>query len=452
MFDDTCATAAIAAEVDARIQAEATHSIPPDRDTAAALTHEYVMSCLACNELGDGTLFMNLHQGRFLYDAAAGQWYVWSGHFWTMDIEGRALAAVEKVSLAYVNALTCISKKLSTTEDEAAAEALKAQRKLLIRRIDWLRKVKGRINCLIFATTLPTEALPDGKNPLVITGEKLDQNPWLLACQNGVIHLETGSFRPGRPADLLTKPAPHPFPENIGPYLATGENTPAPTWERFLWEVMDGDQEMVDYLQRLLGYCVTGSTRDHIFIVFTGTGRNGKSTLLEILSKVVGEIAVAIKPEMLLDQRRVRSSAGADADVMALKGRRVAIASEADDNQGFSRATVKRLTGGDSISARSPHEKFQVTFRPTHKLIFSTNDIPRANPNDRAFWLRMHLVNFPLSFVDNPAAPNERQVDKGLPARLEAEAGGILAWLVRGALLYKQRGLDPPKKVTEATA
>ena len=135
-----------------------------------------------------------------------------------------------------------------------------------------------------------------------------------------------------------------------------------------------------------------------------------------------------------------------------LKVCEIAFASESDQGRGFARAGIKRLTGGEEISGRNPHDRYQVTFRPTHKLIFSTNDIPRADPNDRAFWLRMHLVEFPLSFVNNPIEAHERPVDKDLPARLLKEASGILGWMVRGALLWQERGLDPPKKVTEATA
>ena len=456
MFDPTNSTDDITAQVEARVQEEteklAIFSSASGSGEEKGLSHEFVMDCLASNELGDGLLFEQLHRGKFLYDAAAGQWYRWTGHYWKMDVECRSLAAVENVALAYANATYCINKKISSTEDDAAAEVLKAQRKSLNRRIDKLRNIKGRLNCLAFSTTLPVGALTNGKNPLVTTGALLDQNPWLLACQNGVVDLRTGVLRPGRSDDFLTKPAPFTFPENIVSYLATGENSLAPNWGKFLLEVMEDDQEMVDFLHRLFGYCLTGSIKEHIFVVFAGGGRNGKSTMVDTIQKVVGTLAGQIPPEMLLDQGRIRNSAGPSPDVMSLKGLRMAFAAESDQGRGFARAGIKRLTGGEEISGRNPHDRYQVTFRPTHKLIFSTNDIPRADPNDRAFWLRMHLVEFPLSFVNNPVEAHERSVDKDLPAKLLEEASGILAWMVRGALLWQEQGLDPPKKVTEATA
>ena len=232
MFDPTDSTGDIAAQVEARVQEETEKlaDFSSESGKEKGLSHEFVMDCLASNELGDGLLFAQLHRGKFLYDAAAGQWYRWTGHYWEMDVECRSLAAVESVALAYVNATYCINKKISSTEDDAAAEVLKAQRKSLNRRIDRLRNIKGRFNCLNFSTTLPVGALNNGKNTLVITGNHLDQNAWLLACQNGVVDLRTGVLRPGRSDDFLTKPAPIPFPENIGSYLATGENSPAPNW------------------------------------------------------------------------------------------------------------------------------------------------------------------------------------------------------------------------------
>jgi putative DNA primase/helicase len=209
---------------------------------------------------------------------------------------------------------------------------------------------------------------------------------------------------------------------------------------------------MVDYLRRLFGYAVSGSVREHAFVVFHGTGRNGKGVLVEALQRVLGPLASPIPPEMLLDQGRVRNSAGPSPDIKSLQGLRLAFAAETDQGRRFSAGAVKRLSGGDSISARNPHDRAQSTFQPSHLLILATNFRPKANADDPAFWARMHLVDFPLSFVERPAAPNERPVDRTLEEKLLAEGPGILAWLVRGCLEWQQIGLRPPKKILEATA
>jgi putative DNA primase/helicase len=278
---------------------------------------------------------------------------------------------------------------------------------------------------------------------MVITGEKLDADPWLLGCENGVVDLRTGRHRPGRPDDWITKTSPVEW---------KGLDAPAPTWERFLLEIMDGDRDRVDYLRRALGYGVTGLTREHILMVFFGSGRNGKGALLETAQGVLGPLAGAIQSEMLLNQGRVRNSAGPSPDIMSLKGKRIVIASETERGQHMAAARVKSMASSDTLTGRNPHDRCQISFRPSHLLILATNFKPKANADDPALWARMQLVEFPLSFVDHPVAPNERLIDRTLEDKLLAEYPGILAWFVRGCLEWQVRGLDPPRAVVEATA
>jgi putative DNA primase/helicase len=136
---------------------------------------------------------------------------------------------------------------------------------------------------------------------------------------------------------------------------------------------------------------------------------------------------------------------------MALKGLRMAFASENDEGRRFSPSKVKWLSGGDTLVGRYPYDKYDVFFQPTHTLFLLTNDKPHAPANDFAFWERIHLIPFPLSFVDNPRHEKQRPKDKFLMEKLEEEASGILAWLVRGCLAWLEKGLRPPAKVLEAT-
>jgi len=210
---------------------------------------------------------------------------------------------------------------------------------------------------------------------------------------------------------------------------------------------------MVDYVSRLLGYGITGLNIEHIFPVLYGPGRNGKSLLPEILNYVLGSLSGSIQSEMLLDQKRPRSSQGPSPDIMTLKGLRLAFASETDEGQRFSAAKVKWLTGGDQLVGRYPHDKYEVRFNSTHLLFLITNRKPMAPGDDFAFWERMHLIPFRLSFVNrDPVADNERRADIYLLEKLKKEAPGILAWLVRGCLAYQKQGLNPPKDIIEATA
>ena len=231
-----------------------------------------------------------------------------------------------------------------------------------------------------------------------------------------------------------------------------GLDAPAHLWVRFLQEIFDGDEQLVGYIQRLLGYAITGRTTELIFPIFHGPhGRNGKGTLLETVRHVLGELATPIEAEMLLVQNHHRQSGAPTSDIMALRGRRLVWASETGDGRHLDAGKGKWFTGGDTMTGRAPYGKRQVNFPPKHKVILLTNHKPHAPANDDALWARLHLIPFTLSFVDNPTKPNERQRNPSLPEDLKREAPGILAWLVRGCLEWQKEGLNPPQTVLTAT-
>jgi putative DNA primase/helicase len=156
---------------------------------------------------------------------------------------------------------------------------------------------------------------------------------------------------------------------------------------------------------------------------------------------------------MLLEDSFSKSTSGPRPDEMELKGKRFAYASEIDDNKRFSQAAVKYYTGGNLVNARTLYDKGENKFTLTHLLILLTNDLPKARGDDDAFWARLHLVQFNISFVPDPDPniKNQRKMDTNLPHKLEEEKSGILSWLVRGCLEYqRQGGLHPPDSVTEA--
>jgi putative DNA primase/helicase len=401
---------------------------------------QFVRDCLRANELGDGCLYAALLRGRYLYDKSSGTWLRWAGHHWGPDIRAESLAAVERVAQRYLQEARDIVDLIdwaTQNDDKDQVRKLRKTQMQIYRRVSRLRTEHGRTVTLKFAHT-------NISDPMDVLGEQLDQDPWLLACANGVIDLRTGIPRAGRPEDLLTKASPVEF---------KGLKEPAPEWKKALLEIMDGDKKMVAFLQRLLGYAITGSTRDNVLPVLHGRGRNGKTTIVEIMKEVMGDGLVSpIQSEMLLDQVRARSSAGPSPDIMALRGLRMAYASETDEHRRFSAAKVKWLSGSDSLTGRRPHDRHQTTFRSTHKLFLFTNHKPHAPAHDYSFWERLHLVKFPLSFVARaPREDRERRTDPDLMKKLTGELPGILAWLVRGCLQWQSQGLAPPEQVKKAT-
>lgn len=401
------------------------------------ITPQFIQRCLQANEAGDGILYTAMHRGKYVYNSTSSDWLKWTGHHWERDTIPMALAAVEHVAVRYLNEAQAVQNEIHKMQkaNNTDTKGLEKKRDILYKRASKLRTENGRQNCFKFAKI--------NLNGLSVTGEFFDQAPWLLPCANGVIDLKSGAFHPGSPGDYLTKASPHEW---------KGLDEPAPMWEKCLYEIFSERQELVDFVRRVLGYAMAGLSKKHIFIVFHGQGRNGKGLIVETVKYVLDSLVGIIQSEMLLDSGRSKNSAGPSPDIMALKGVRVAFGSETDQGRRFSPSKVKWLSGGDTLVGRNAYDKHQTEFTPTHTLFLLTNHKPHAPADDFAFWERVCLVPFELSFVDRkPQTENERRVDEDLPEKLRAEASGILAWLVRGCLEWQEKGLETPQEVTEAT-
>jgi putative DNA primase/helicase len=169
---------------------------------------------------------------------------------------------------------------------------------------------------------------------------------------------------------------------------------------------------------------------------------------------VMGSMAGSIKTELLMRTRNTKASSSADPDIQDLKDKRVVVASETEEGDRFAASKIKWLTGGDQLNARGLYQKDTIRFSPTHSIILMTNDKPAVAGDDYAFWKRVHLIPFKLSYVTKDPEELEsfeRIADPELDEKLKEEASGILAWLVRGCLAYQKEGLNPPVDVIKAT-
>ena len=433
-------------QVEARLRdsKKAEQEAPPPTDGKpkdnGEITSRFIRDCIYANELGDGTLYAALYDGEYVFNKSSREWMIWMGHYWDLDIFEKSNVAVEGTAVTYLEEAHNIVDQIdwaTKKKDTARVSKLVAVQNAIYKRVKRLRSDRGRVNCLKFAHLNHTK-------PLAIVGDVLDQEPWLLACQNGVIDLRTGELRPGRPDDYLSKASPVEW---------KGIHEPCPIWDQTLEQIFASHPELVDYLARLFGYAISGLTKENILPILFGQGRNGKTTIVESITHVLGPLAAPIQSEMMLDQGRSRSSSGPSPDIMALRGLRIAFASEADENRKFSPSRVKWLSGSDTLVGRSPHDRRETHFRPTHTLILLTNHKPHAPATDFAFWQRVHLIPFEFSFVDRqPQKDSELPADKDLPDKLREEASGILAWLVRGCLQWQKMGLAPPQVIIDAVA
>jgi P4 family phage/plasmid primase-like protien len=242
-----------------------------------------------------------------------------------------------------------------------------------------------------------------------------------------IIDLRTGRARASRPEDYCTKAA---------PVVAGGE---CPMWLAFLDRVMAGDRELVAYLKRACGYCLTGLTTEHVLFFLYGTGSNGKSVFVTTVTGMMGDYAVSAPAEIFMASPTDRHPT----ELARLRGVRLVVASEVEVGRRWAESRIKQLTGGDRISARFMRMDF-FEYVPQFKLMITGNHKPRISRVDEAIRRRIHLVPFTVTIP-----PAERDPD--LAARLKTEWPGILAWAVEGCLEWRRVGLSPPEAVRKAT-
>jgi putative DNA primase/helicase len=272
----------------------------------------------------------------------------------------------------------------------------------------------------------------------------LDRDMWLFNCANGTLDLRTGELRQPRREDLLTKLSPTEYQPDA----------PCPNWLAFLDAIFQGDEYLILFMQRLLGYCLTGDVREQILPILWGGGANGKSTLVNAVLTTMGpDYAMKAPPDLLMESRSDRHPT----ELANLFGKRLVVASETHQGRRLNEALVKDITGGEPIRARRMREDFW-EFSPTHKVFLLTNHRPEVRGTDEGIWRRLRLVPFEVTFW-NPDDPNnvgkvlppELCQDKALGDKLTAEAPGILAWMVSGCLGWRAEGLTLPEKVSAAT-
>lgn len=254
-----------------------------------------------------------------------------------------------------------------------------------------------------------------------------DPDPWLLGTPLGTVDLRSGKLRKARPLDAITK--------LTGCELARG--TPS-RWLKFLREATGEDQELIDYLQRVVGYCLTGDISEHALFFLHGPGGNGKSVFLNVLVHILGDYAVTAPMETFTSARYT----GHPTDLAMLMGSRLVAASETEEGHAWAEARIKQITGGDRITARFMRRDF-FTYIPQFKLVFAGNHQPAVQSADPALRRRVNM----LPFLHRPETP-----DRKLEGKLKTEGPEILGWALDGCLAWQRTGLRPPTVVTAATA
>lgn len=392
-----------------------------------------VLRCLGQNEYGDARLFAHLYAQRVVFDHGTRAWYLWSGHAFRQDRSGVIKRLVGgQLAAEYLAVASSLAREAEAVKDADSdkARGLKRDEKALVVRALAVRGANRLRNILYQAESF-----------LGITGDEWDRNPDLLGVVNGVVDLRSASCRSGRPEDYVRTQCPAEW---------QGLDAPAPQWERAVHEIFAGEEDVVAFFQRLLGYGITGNTTEHVLPVLEGPGRNGKDTILNTLQFVLGDVAGPVSDDVIVASKHSPQPGGASPHLIDLQGKRLVWVNETNEGARLNTGQVKWVTGGGLLKARPLYGK-PVQFAPTHLVMLVTNNRPHAPGDDYALWKRILLIGFKTRFVDNPRRPNERQRDSQLFEKLKGEAPGILAWLVRGAYLWRTMGLNPPASVQAGT-
>jgi putative DNA primase/helicase len=255
-----------------------------------------------------------------------------------------------------------------------------------------------------------------------------DVDRWLINTPGGVVDLRTGQQRPHKRADYMTKLT-----------TASLSHQDCPNWLRFLEQATGNDQALIDYLQRVFGYCLSGSTQEHALFFLYGTGANGKSVFVNTLTTLLGDYATSAPMDTFMESRSDRHPT----DLAGLRGARFVTATETEQGRRWNESKIKEITGGDRVSARFMRQDF-FTFTPQFKLLIAGNHKPAIRNIDEAMRRRLHLIPFTLT-----VPPHQR--DKHLSDKLLTERDAIFGWGVQGCLKWQQLGIEPPPCVRQAT-
>jgi len=376
------------------------------RKKKSSATNVSSISIVGCTDTGNAERLVVKYGSKIKYCHAWEKWLIYNGKQWVIDDSGQIIQFAKATAKAIFN------EAANAGDYETAKELSK-----------WALKSQHRERLLAMVK------LAESEPGVPISPGEMDADPMLLNCENGTLNLRAAILQPHDPADFITKIIRVRYePEAM-----------REKWIEFLEDIFNWDQNLVGFIQRAIGYSLTGDTSEQCVFILYGSGANGKSTFINIVSELLGDFAQTADFSSFI----VRKHEGVRNDLARMCGKRFISAVESEGEGRLSEVIVKQLTGGDIIKARYLFAEF-FEFKPTFKLWLTTNHKPNIRGTDHGIWRRIRLIPFNKTF-------SPEQQDKQLLQKLRMELPGILAWAVQGCLEWQKKGLQPPEAVTTAT-
>ena len=345
------------------------------------------------------------------FNAVDKKWFFFNGSYWQEDIGNqRVELAAERVANSIKKEKPELSFSTKTDEDKAMNE--------------WYRFQKDSRSHMA-----KMHMIDEFKKYVIVKHGEFDKEDMLLNTESGYVDLSSGELHDHD----IDKKFSH---QTVAEY---SDNVDAPLWEKFLNQIFNNDEELIHYVQKAIGYSFTGSVDEQCLFILNGRGRNGKS----VFSNVVSDVAVNYAKQMNVQTivAKKNQSGSANSDIARLEGARIVTSSELNEGDRFDESLVKQLTGGDKILARFLYGS-EFEYKPKFKIWMATNHLPIIRGTDDGIWRRIKIIPF------NIQIPKEK-VDKKLEYKLKAEYTGILNWIVQGAIMWQQEGLEDPEAVTK---
>lgn len=354
------------------------------------------------DDTGNAERFTDIHGEILRYSYVRKSWYFYNGKIWCTDQQGKIKNMADEVIEKMKH------EKIYVADDTTEEEAMK----LFRRHIKNTRNHSGKTNMI-----------KESEHLVPIQPEAFDNDLHLFNVQNGYIDLKKGTLHEHDKDKYFTKIS----------NVEYTDKADCPMWEEFLQQIFDGDTELIDYMQRAVGYSLSGSTEEQMMFILHGNGRNGKSVFLDIVTELFGTYSTNIQPQAIMVKQQ---SSNANPDIAKLAGARLVTTTEPNDGNRFDEGLIKQLTGGDRVTARFLYED-EFEFTPQFKLWMATNHKPFIRGTDDGIWRRMAIVPFSVQIP-------EHKVDRKLTHKLRREITAIMQWAVEGYLKWQQDGLKEP--------